>query len=229
MGWSIVAQTKAASSNTTSVTSPEIDTRTAKLILLWVVNYQPGPDNAPEDSEGNTWTPLTAISNATANRGRWYYCLNPVTSEHHTFTIPDSFPTVSYPTIFIRAWTHEGTIDFDAESSGVSEGNFNSTSVECGEVTPSADDVLVLAGLALYNTVTDVVIDSGFDTPDTILTSSTNIPGGVSHKIINGGSGVPVNAEFSWTGGSFSAAIHAVFKVGAGQVGNPWYAYAHSH
>jgi len=213
-------QKKASTDNYEAVTSA-VDTTGANFIAIWLSSYQLTAENTISDSKGNTWVPLTAIEVSGATRGRWFYCANPTVGSGHTFSAVSTFPTVSYPAIFVLPFSGVHATPFDDESAG--DQSVNANTLATGQIDPTTAGLL-LAGISWYNSVSAVSIDNGFSTPETLLTSSNNIPGGVSYKIQ--ASATAVTPAFSWTTMTPCAAIGAAFKEAAGATGNPWYAYA---
>lgn len=208
MAYVFVVSDKKASADGAAVTTDGADTSSADFIAVFVVDYEPSTEGTLSDSNGNTPTKKTVYSNAGANRGVWYFYDHPIVGPGHTFS--RSSVASSFPTLFMLAFSGSAASPHDQENSdiGVLEETF------CGDVTPAEDNELLLAGLALYNTVTNVAVDSGFTGLETILTSSTNIPGGVSYKILGTGTlGIGVNPKYTWTTASNAIGIMETFKA----------------
>jgi hypothetical protein len=61
MAWAHIASVSAGSSDGISVTTGNIDTSGANLLLASVADYNAESAVTLTDSKGNTWTPLTPI------------------------------------------------------------------------------------------------------------------------------------------------------------------------
>lgn len=121
-----VTDTEAASTDNNTVTTPGIDTSGANLIVI-AIAVQKLAGNDPSDSNHNTWTGLTAVSSSSAQKIRFYYCLNPVVGSSHTFSFSE---TNTFPTIAVVAFS--GATAFGQES--------GTTATQPGSITPAEDN-----------------------------------------------------------------------------------------
>jgi hypothetical protein len=130
----------------------------------------------------------------------------------HTFTISG---TSNFPSMQISAWSGSAATPFDVENgAGVTFANTNQT----GNVTPSTDNQLIVAGLT-YDTNETPTINLGF----TILDTDTTIAfGAQAAQIVYliETTATAKNPTFSWPSNSRSASSIATFKA-AGGGGSP--------
>ncbi len=207
-GISFVAQVGANSTNSTSATTPGIDTTGANCIVLFVADFQFQAPSAVSDSYGNTWTALTPYtSGSNFYRGRFHYCANPIVGTGHTFTA-SSVSFANYPSIIATAFSGVNAAPFDVENGADGGSNSAVTSIQTGSVIPSQNNSLIITGLAFGASAP--TIDSGFGTPYLQNTNTgVSIFSAVSYLIQ--GSASAVNP--TWTqGASYSATAIAVFK-----------------
>ncbi len=221
MAIALVAKTSAASSDTTSITTSGINTTGATLLTLFISNYELTTANTITDLVGgnsNTYVPLTVQMNTGQNRGRWYYVNSntPHVGSGHTFSAVDGGGGASYPAIFVYTFSGTHATPLDSEN-GTNAGGSNTSTQFNGGVSPGQAGSVILAGWAWYNGgETGISINSSFSTPDTIVTASTNIPGGASY-LIQGGA-ASVDPTVLWTGVDAVAACIVAFKPVAGAV-----------
>ncbi len=193
-----LVSTGAGSTNDNDVTSPGVDTTTAKLIVLGVSHDYVGSDYTPTDSKSNTWTPLTARSNFTANRLRLWYCVNPTTDAAHTFSLT---ATGHKPSIAVQAFSVAAG-GFDAET--------GAASTQPGSITPAENwEVLITCG---SNGATGGGSSQSITSP---FTQSANLLGGTHAQALSMAYSIQATATARnpiWTGGDVS--VMAAFKAG---------------
>lgn len=191
-----------------TVTTDAVDTTGATLIVVSVSWYNPGGTPAVSDSEGNTWTGLTAVG-AGDYRVRLYYCVSPTTDAAHTFTAAQAG---TFPVIGVAAFSGVDTGDpLDQESAGGTVAG--GASLQPGSVTPDEDDCLVVTALATDpgNTHT---INGGYAEVSVDQSGGNNIGGAIGYLIQT--SAAATNPTWSWTAPSHARAAAAVFHAGAG-------------
>lgn len=215
MGYSLVAKTCKGSSDGLTVTTDPIDTSTAKLIVL-VLTGTSDTTGGPSDNKSNTWTALTEEVVVGGERVILYYCISPTVGSGHTFTWTPS--AGSRPSVAAQAFSHDGTPVFDQENVG---GSAFGSSVQPGSVTPSADNCLIVQGIA-FNVSGTLSINESYvfagDSSDYSDKDASNKLGiGAAHLIQT--SATATNPTWTHNPGSSSlAAVGAVFKSTGGGI-----------
>jgi hypothetical protein len=184
----LIAHTVAASANANTVTSSAIDTTGADLIVVALALYD---STTPiTDSEGNTWTALGGIGIGFFGSLEYRYCLNPTTSDTHTFSCTP-VPTGKKPSIAVSAWSGANAYSDD----GFRASSTNTT-MSTDPLTPGAIGWLLLSAVSVENTDTLAVASPftalgqvGFD---------TSFNAGLSHAYAFAASTSPVDADWSW-------------------------------
>lgn len=177
-----------------------VDSTGCTLIAAWV-----RPDGAPappfiSDSEANTWTARTAVSEPSFGiGGRWFYCENPTTDAAHTFT--SGYGSLLIVIGFSEVDTSGGA--FDKETTSTTGGG-GASSLTVSSTTPSQTGSLLLSGISLYSDAgarTDPVLGGGWTTDEAIdWAGSGRLGGGLGHLIQAAPAGV--TAPWTWTGGT---------------------------
>lgn len=186
------------------LTTPNIDTSGASLLVVVLSDYQGATIGTLTDSNNNTWTKLTSHANASLERATIYYCASPIVGSGHNFTYSG---TGTFAALAALAFSGASISPFDFENGATAA---SATSLATGSVTPPEDDCLIIAGLSGLQTAT---INAGFTISDQVAFS-----GGVNLNLaaaylIQTTAGA-VNPTFSWTTPDDAAASIAVFKSG---------------
>lgn len=166
------------------------------------------------DSKSNLgWTKRTTYG--TAPRISIWYCANPTVGTAHTFTVT---ATGKYPTLSVASFSGGATVaPYDVENGATLS---NASLISTGSITPTADNMLVIAGLARDGAASASSINGGFT-----IAQDHGIVGGQAY----GGSmayliqttAAAANPQWSWTGGSTGGADIASFKEGAAATKGP--------
>lgn len=160
--WMLIAHVQ-KSGGANGGTSAAIDTTGADLIVIHVAQGEGIASPAVvSDSEGNTYTALTAITEgavAGGLRSRLYFCASPVTDANHTFSVTG---TNIFPTFGVQAWSGAHASPFDVENGHEDSG----ASLTTNPVTPSQANSLIVCGLNSHDNAATVSIDSGFTISD---------------------------------------------------------------
>lgn len=185
-GPALVAHTGSGGS-ANGVTTGAIDTTGANLLVVNVAWYPAVTDPLTiSDSKSNTWTALTQHgtggAGATTMHQRLYYCFGGTVGSGHTFT---GSGTGTFPSAQVCAFSGVASSPFDVQG-----GNqvTSATSITIGSITPSADNAVLVTGIAYDGTATDtdVTVDSGFTKSDTNAYSAGNFIGGaMAYKILS--------------------------------------------
>ena len=122
MAFSLIAHTATGSAGTTS----GINTTGANLIVVTVA-YD--TQSGVSDSNGNTWTALTAQSGSQDGNARMYYCFNPTVGAGHTFTSAQG-----YGAICVSAWSGAATSPQDQQN-GQYNGPSPTSTIEPDRIT----------------------------------------------------------------------------------------------
>jgi len=198
----LLAHTKAGSADGgNTATTTGINTTGASLIVV----ATRGGSSAVTDSEGNTWTALTAYTGA-----RMFYCVAPVTSATHTFTTTGAG---QFSAICVQAWSNTDTTSpFDVQNGG----NNTSTTIQPGSVTPSVNGeiVITMTGQGSGETIAPT-IGSGFTVSDAQpFINSNSFPMAMGYKLQT--TAGAENPTWTWNASNANGAAIATFKAGAG-------------
>lgn len=194
-GIGVVSSTSGTRTATGQVGSA-IDTTGADMIIVSVSGYN--GTAVPSDSEGNTWTNLTA-SGIVRNQ-RLSYCLSPTTSSSHTFFCTN----VSFPSMSVVAFSGVAAYEAENFSSDVS-----GTTVQAGSVTPSTNGSLVFMG-AVNEAGVFTAVDSGFTLETAVAYASGSAMGNATAYLVQP-SAASVNATLTCSLANNKSASVAVF------------------
>lgn len=205
--FALIAQTSAAG-NTNSVTTSSIDTTGANLIILGV-SYNTGATPTITDSEGNTWTALTAHALGSNGTSRIYYCYNPTVGSGHTFSNTGSS---NYSVVSAQAFSGALSTPFDQENGST---NPASSTLSPGSVTPSVDNEVVISHF-MFSVAGTASVNGGFSTPTQADFSGGNNYGGAMAYLVQT---TATAANPQWTSGGGATGLagsNATFKAGGG-------------
>lgn len=195
-------------------TTPAMDTSSADFLVATIGDYPGGAFTSLTDSEGNTWTALTARSDGSDVRTRIFYCVNPITSTAHTFTVAG---TGDYPTLSVAAFIFTNTPTFDVEN-----GSAGASPEATGEVTPTGANNLVISCCSFGATATPSVNESMKLVYAQTWVNANNMGGSLAYKIQT--ATTAINPE--WTASGSTAVAVAVFKdVAADGTKFSWWAW----
>lgn len=162
--WKLINRTNSPQppvfSSSAVMTTPPIDTTGANLLVMSMCMYL-NPAGSFSDSAGNTWLLAVNYSYGTAPNivdQTIYYCINPITSTNHTFTI--TAPSVS--TIEVQAFNYPGTILID-KNSGISNNTVVVPSLQVPAITPVRGNSLIITN-CVNGSGPILSVDSGFQT-----------------------------------------------------------------
>lgn len=225
MAFALVANTSEATPDQGTFTSPSIDTTGADLLVISVSNYTGfTTELVVSDSKGNTWIPLTPRLKTADNARNWiYYAKNPTVGSGHTFTVGHAVHN-TYGSMCVSAWSGADLTDpFDQENGAFS--NSFLTSLQAGSVTPSEDNELVIAAIAIGYLGGDgftgtASIDSGFAITNQEPNVSFNNVQSAQAYLVQTTAAV-VNPTWSWSPSKRPAATAATFKAAAVAGGLP--------
>lgn len=206
MTWASVVHSIANSTSGNGFTSGAIDTTGANFIVVGLSTIV--SVSSISDSKGNTWNALTGQPGPfTDAYYQFFYAENPTVGSGHTFTVAGSN---IFPSMAISAWSGGAT----SSSFDVENGNgVYSTSVQTGNVTPGADNELIIAGLHFDDNSTPT-INSSFTVLDTLIHSGFGYSGN-QHAYIIETTATAKNPTFSWTGTERGTTCIATFKSAA--------------
>jgi hypothetical protein len=214
---SLLAHT-AAQGTSSSVTSSGIDTTGASFIAVAVSSYSVEAAPTLSDSNSNSWTPLTARTNAPI-RLQWFYAISPTVGSGHTFSLSGSN---SFAALAVQAHSSvAGVFDYEASATG---GGTAVESLGSGSLIPQTDDTLAVAAWGFgtaANPTGSFVIDNSF----TALGFLANVSGqsfGIGHgyKYLSGGEEVILIPAAGWAGPTTALGASTTFTT-AGGGGSP--------
>lgn len=174
-----LTHTAGTSTNSTSVTTPSADTTGANFIIVSVSSFAGAGEPTLSDSNGNTWTGLTAQTGAVL-RQRLFYCVAPSVGAGHTFTVSGAS---SFPALAVEAFSGVNATPFGTQNGATDAGG----TINTGSVTPSVANSLLVTGLAFNSPTATTTIDSSFiKTDSTTPTPSDGVGAAMAYKITSG-------------------------------------------
>jgi len=195
----------AGSTTGNNVTTGAIDTTGADLIVLLVVTYDGWGTQLATDSKSNVYTQRTSYqSTDMIIQVQEKYA--PTVGSGHTFTVTT---TSGFPSIIAIAFSGAKSSPFDQINGAVVVSDVQRST---GSVTPTEDNELLVAGLAITpGTITNLTIDSGF-TKDVEIAHVSGQHFGLNLAYLIQGSAAAVNPLWAWTTSREAAATIATFK-----------------
>ncbi len=214
MAYSLVSSVSVGSPDGLNVTTAAIDTTGADFIVISSGYYEvASPALGVSDNKGNTYSGLTVRTVVGDGEVRLWYVANPTVGTGHTFsTTGASGPNPTYGAIVVGAFSgSQLTTPFDVQNGATTTG----TSLATGSITPSADNELIIAGLSVGGTITNLAINSGLS----IVAQVGYVAAqhyGTALAYLAQGTAAAINPTWSWTTSRSSEAAIASFKAAAG-------------
>lgn len=173
--------------NTTTATN----TTNAKLFVATVQSYKPVGTPNITDSAGNTWTLISIISGANATSVSAYYCINPITSASHTFTVSlaGGYASISVNVFSGPNFTYNS---FNSNTGG------SVTSIGAGLITPTSTKNLIITSVNYWIGDAPNSISDSFIITNNIPATVTTLAGSTAYKLNSG----TVNPTWGWTNAS---------------------------
>jgi hypothetical protein len=195
----------------TGGTTTPMDTRTSTILIAVITGYTGSPTLS--DSAGNTWTPLTKQTDA-AQEGQLFYCLNPVTSASHTFTITDG--GTHYGSLIVGAWKG-GTFTYGGESSST-----GTSPVTASSLSPGSTSLAIQCPVIIGQADRTADLDSGYTFIwETMQVANDHVPAALAWKATSGASTEAPTATAAPTGiRMLSAYFPVTGSAGKGIVAN---------
>jgi hypothetical protein len=204
--FSLVAHTGGALGLNPQRVTSAIDTTGANFLVAVLVSNNGSGAFLNTDSKSNTWTALTAKTQAAGSQVQMYYCV-PIPAKvgsGHTVTFDAS--SSFYASGYFAAFSGSAAAPFDVQNGATN----TSATMSPGSITPSFSDELVISGIGMHV--------SGAPTVDASMTvldsngflSGNYFGGGMAYKIQTAAAAInPV-----WTMGSSdkTACVIASFK-----------------
>lgn len=194
-----------------AVTSANIDTSGADLLVVVVTGYDATNTPVVTDSKNNHTTPgWTARTKYSSTNGyvQIFYCVPSSVGTGHNFTVTTSGD--SYPAIAAFAFSGAHATPYDGENGANSS---SATSLAPGSVTPGENDCVLVTGLMAY-TRGAATVPTGYTGHVAAYVASNYLSSGAAYKIQT--SAGAENPSWSWSGSDQCAANIAVFKSAAG-------------
>lgn len=133
------------------ITTTAIDTTGATIIVVQLSTAQTGTNFS--DSQSNRWVQVYPTASAGAQFSAMVFCVNPITSASHTFTLSaGSFPSMA---VVCFSGTLGALVSTQAKTANPA------TTITFPSITPSANGALWVAGFCGGQNKT-LAIDSGF-------------------------------------------------------------------
>ena len=185
-------------------TSGSVDTTGANFLVVLISKLN-GVTVTVSDSKSNTWTGLTLQSGNQPNAQLFYVSGVPTVGSGHTFTIAG---TNSFSLGIFSAFSGSDTAgQFDQQSGAAGAGS------PPGSITPSADNMLVIAGAAADGTGVSGNQPSGYtqlDAADTV--GGASYGGATAYQIQT----TATATNPTWSFGFQGCVVAASFKASAG-------------
>lgn len=186
-------------------TTSAIDTTGADLLVAVLVSNNGSGGNLSSDSKANTWTALTAKTQASGSQVQIYFCSpgSKVGSGHTvTFQASSSF----YASGYFAAFSGSAASPFDLEAGATATG----ATMSPGSITPAFGNELVISGVSMHLTAAPTV-----DASMTVLDSNgflggNYFGGGMAYKIQT--TAVAINPVWTMSGSDKVSCVIASFK-----------------
>lgn len=147
----------------TPLASVAIDTTGATLIVVLASAAGIGPQTlSVADNKGNTWSPLTAIqqTNSNACRVQLYYTIPTSVGAGHTFTVTATGTGFGGTGVEVACFSGTAASSVFDQQNGA---QFNiGTSIQAGNITPTVDNEVVIAGMTTDGNFVVLSIDSSY-------------------------------------------------------------------
>lgn len=184
----------------------------ASILIAVLAEFNSGTPSVVTDSNGNTWTPLTASTSTSPYIIRISYAKNPTATNGMTF----STDLGTYPALIVVAYSGiDTTAPYDSTAGQSVETYLGSAQNQLGSLTPTTSGSLFITGIVGTVPSTGVFsIDSGFTIP-TRGDVAGALNGVLADFFPSAGAKSPI-----WSGNpADSAATMAVFAPGSGGSG----------
>ena len=186
-----------------------INTTGANLIVAMTSWYHASPEGTLTDSKSNTWTQLTNSSGGSNSNARIYYCYNPTVGSGHSFSYNGAN---TYPALCIQAWSGAVASPFDQQNGALA----TASTIQAGSITPTANNELIVAGIAAGTGFTAPTINSGLTVSDTGLGGGSAFGNSMAYLVQS--TAAAINP--TWTVGS-STDLNAVIASFKGSAAAP--------
>lgn len=193
VGWSLIANSSAASSDGNNVTTAGVTTTGADLIVIAtsvLLSF------TPTDNKGNTYTQLITVGGI--NMLRLWYKQTPAVGTGHTFSLTTSG---RLPSIAALAFSGSTTSPADQTSSA--------SATQPGSITPTVNNALVVTAAGDEDTVAETV-DAPFSSnlKAAITGTSNNCGLGLAYEIQT----TPTPRNPTWSSSPSRLSLIASFK-----------------
>lgn len=189
-------------------TTSSVDSTGGNLVVVAVSSYDLTSAPTVSDSKGNTYNALTARVYAGSHRVQLFYAENATVGSGHTFTVTGS---TSYASISVNVFSGAKSSGAFDQQNGAAGAN---SPASTGSVTPTEDNEVVVAGIALDSAPSGLSINGGFSTPAVAYFAGGSAYGVGSAYLIQT-TATAANPAWSWTGGSQEPTAIATFRVAA--------------
>lgn len=176
--WKLLTTTNVGGTATSAtLTTSPIDTTGARLLILTVSTYE-GSNTSVSDNQNNGWVEGAAWYTGTQGpRTEIYYCMTPVTSTAHTFTLSSVY---GYGNLFVYSFDGPSWITFDqSKGAGTSTA---ATTLQVPALTPSAANSLLLSSIST-GSYDQMAVDSGFIAQTVLGIAATRYGGGAAYLL----------------------------------------------
>jgi hypothetical protein len=221
MSWSRIAHTTAgctgAGGNFKTVTTPNIDTSGADLIVIAVSAFPGGTNPTVASNKAGTYNLLTIRVVGGAINVRLFWAVGPTVGSGHNWTASTPATNV-FPSISVEAWS--GVLAASTNDGDTGATSAGATSLATGSMTPSQDGNLIFAAVGHGANSGTNAINSGFTIGDQTQHDGTNHEG-VSIAYFEQATAAAINPTWSWTNSVSVAVAIASFKAAVVAAGQP--------
>jgi hypothetical protein len=215
MAFAVIDSVSATTADNNTVTTAAIDSTGANLIVLVVSGTTGVTDYTVSDSKSNTYTALTRYVGAPSVDVRMHYVAAPTVGSGHTFTVTKNSGGSMFPSVAVLAVSGAHATPHDQENGNNAA---SAAAVSTGNVTPSQDNELIVAGCS-YTGPNPSTVTGGSLVEDEDIVEGAGYGVTIAHEIQT--TATTVSATFTVGGARELAAAIETFKVAAGAATTP--------
>ena len=205
MTFTLIAHQATKSTDSNGFTTASLDTTGGNFVAI--VLAESGTSTI-SDNKSNTYTQLTKQTNV-GGVSIWYVTAA-TCGTGHTFTVTG---TSTFPSICVAVFSGGKTTGvFDVQNGATAAA---ATNIQCGSVTPSEDNELIIAG---YSCNDDRNSTIAIDSPFTLLDHIGSDVFGSNMSALGYSiqtTATARNPNFTWTSSEFCQAVDATFRTAA--------------
>jgi hypothetical protein len=212
--FSLVAHTGGALGlNPPKVTSA-IDTTGANLLVAVLVSSNGSGAYVSADSKSNTWTALTARTQASGSQVQMYYCVPSPAQVGSGHTVTFQALMGFYASGYFAAFSGSAAAPFDIQNGATN----TSAAMSPGSITPAFSDELVISGISMHLSSAPTVDASMTVLDSNGFLSGNYFGGGIAYKIQT--TAAAINPVWTMSSSDKTACVIASFKSTSSAIGS---------